>query len=165
MIKFFLILALVTGGIFAFSVLEEVHKENPEILAQLDQAWREIINGEHNDLRPGGGSTGAGPVCVAASRPNTFGYAARSNLRPDFGGRRYSNNASTQNNNIRFNGNNNANDLAAAYKQWRDAVRKHQKAMQASGNGGQDPACRAALQKVWSTKHRYDTLKAQAYGR
>jgi hypothetical protein len=35
--------------------------------------------------------------------------------------------------------------------------------MRASRNGGQDPACRAALQEVYNTKFRYDTLKARAY--
>jgi hypothetical protein len=53
--------------------------------------------------------------------------------------------------------------LATAYRLWKDAVRKYQTAMRASRNGGQDPACRAALQEVYNTKFRYDTLKARAY--
>ncbi len=166
MIKFFFILALITGGIFAFSVLEEVHKENPEILAQLDEAWQEVINGEHDGMRNSSTVVGRGDYPIAAApRPSTFGYAARSNARPDFGGRRYSN-TPTRNNNSRYSNNRNntqANTLVAAYKQWRDAVRKHQTAMRASRNGGHDAACRAALQEVYTTKYRYDTLKARAY--
>jgi len=164
MIKFFFILALITGGIFTFSVLEEVHKENPEILAQLDEAWQELTNGEHKDLRTSTTVSGRGNyACTATPRPSTYGYAARSNPRPDFGGRRYSNNAPSGNTNIRPSNNKPTNSLVVAHNQWREAVRAYQKAMRASRNGGQDPACRAALQKVYNTKYRYDTLKAQAY--
>jgi hypothetical protein len=167
MIKFFFILALITGGIFAFSVLEEVHNENPKILAQLDQAWQELVNGEHNDLRNSSTVVGRGDYAsTAAARPSTSGYAARSNARPDVGASRYSNNA-TRNNNSRYSNNNRnntqANTLAVAYKQWRNAVTKHRNAMRASRNGGHDAACRAALQEVYTTKYRYDTLRAQAH--
>ncbi len=165
MIKLIFTIALIAGGVFAFNVLEQIHEENPEILAQLDQVWGEVTSGNFsgassNTVSPGRDVRGSGPVSVAASRPNTFGYAARSTARPDFGGRRPAPNINSLPERYRRN---QTNDLATAYKQWRQAVEHHQKVMRASRNGGQGPEVRAALQRVFDTKFRLDTLKRQAH--
>jgi hypothetical protein len=165
MIKAILTIALIAGGVFAFNVLQQIHKDNPEILAELNQTWQEVVSsGNHagasstsNQIIQGG--RGDCPS-IAAIRPGANVSGRRNTGRPDVGARPYRPNVNTLP--TRHN-NNQTNDLATAWKQWRQAVVNHQAAMRANRNGGQGNEVRAALQKVYNTKFRYDTLKARAH--
>jgi hypothetical protein len=152
MIKFFFIIALVTGGVFAFNVLEEIHNENPEILAELNEAWQEVTNGDHEGSFRSTNASGRNDFAsTAAARPNTMKYAVKNANQVDVGAAR----PNTWNNNRRSD----TNDLATARRNWQNAVRSLNRIIATRGSRAQG---QAAYQEVQRTKRIYNNILARS---
>jgi hypothetical protein len=152
MIKAFFIIALIAGGIFTFNVLEEIHKENPEILAELDQAWQEVTNGEHDrEYRSTNLSGRNNFASTAAARPGTTTYRTRNANQVDVGAAR-----TRSWNNPRSA----TNDLATARNNWHNAIRNYNNIVAARGSNYRR---QIAHQEVQRTKRIYDNIIARSH--
>jgi len=151
MIKLFFIIALVTGGVFAFNVLEEIDQE----------ASQEVTNGSHNGSfqstnpnNSNSSNSSSGFSSTAAARPGTMTYASKNTNQVDAGA------ANTGwNNNKR----NDTNDLATARNQWHNALRNFNRIEAANRTGGPTAQGRRAYQEVQRTKRIYDNIVARSY--
>jgi hypothetical protein len=165
MLKIIFTIALVAGGIYAFHAIEQANLENPEILHHLDRAWDELRNGTSFASPQNNGSgtvvNGGGYSCSTPDRPNPMNWSAKGGSRAEIGRKKP---APPRFGTVRRMLEKKPETLIAAYNQWRDAIRAHNKIMAASRNGGQGPAVEAARQKVWNARYHYDTLKKKGFG-